>query len=277
MNHKNLWRREILSNKRFKFGRNWLNFSKLISENEISEAEESFKNFVGINSLKGKKFCDIGCGSGLMSLIARNLGAEVFSFDFDRDSVRCTRNLKDKYYANDPKWIISEGSVLDLDFIKHIGKWDIVYSWGVLHHTGDMRQALENVLVPLSNNQGKLFISIYNDEGYISKIWRKIKKFYVKGAINALFIKLIFLPPFLFFYLLLGTIKNLNPLHYFKFNNKNIRGMSIYFDFIDWIGGYPFEVAKPEEIINLYKSKGLKLQNLKTTNRLGCNEYIFEI
>jgi 2-polyprenyl-6-hydroxyphenyl methylase/3-demethylubiquinone-9 3-methyltransferase len=56
---------------------------------------------------------------------------------------------------------------------------------------------------------------------------------------------------------------------------KKSRGMSVYHDWIDWLGGYPFEVAKPEDIFNFYKQHGLQLENLITTNRLGCNQFVF--
>ena len=276
MNQNNFWEKDIKSNQRFRFGKNWLNYSRSITEKKIKDAEVSIKLLLGLDSLQNKTFIDIGCGSGIMSLAARRLGAKVYSFDFDKDSVNCTKKIKAKYFPDDSKWFIGEGSVLDKNFLMKLGTWDIVYSWGVLHHTGNMWLALENVLLPLKESNGLLFISIYNDEGTISKIWRKIKKFYVSSTSNEIIIKLFCLPTFIFSYLLLGLIKNLNPLYYFKATKKNVRGMSIYFDLIDWLGGYPFEVAKPEKIINFYKSKGLNLKNLKTTNRLGCNEYVFE-
>ena len=273
---KTSWEKDISSKKRFRFGRNWIDFSELITEEKIAEAQSALTDSLKTNTLEGKSFLDIGCGSGLMSLVARNLGAEVCSFDFDPDSVSCSKNIRKRFMRNDPKWKIIEGSALDQKFLKNLDKFDIVYSWGVLHHTGEMWKALENALIPLAEKNSILFIAIYNDEGSLSKFWLKIKKLYNRNKLYEALIKSIFIPLYTFAYLILGLVKHKNIIYYFRSSKKNNRGMSIFYDFIDWLGGYPFEVAKPEEIINFYQEKGLKLFNLKTTNRLGCNQFIFK-
>jgi 2-polyprenyl-6-hydroxyphenyl methylase/3-demethylubiquinone-9 3-methyltransferase len=51
--------------------------------------------------------------------------------------------------------------------------------------------------------------------------------------------------------------------------------MSMVHDWIDWLGGYPFEVAKVEQILAFYRSRGFTLENLRTTNRMGCNQFVF--
>jgi len=80
--------------KKFEFGKNWENFLKIIDEKRIKEAENSLKKLLNLENLKGKSFLDAGCGSGLFSLAAKNLGAEVYSFDFDENAVNCTGKLK---------------------------------------------------------------------------------------------------------------------------------------------------------------------------------------
>jgi 2-polyprenyl-6-hydroxyphenyl methylase/3-demethylubiquinone-9 3-methyltransferase len=52
--------------------------------------------------------------------------------------------------------------------------------------------------------------------------------------------------------------------------------MSVWYDLVDWVGGYPFEVAKPEEVFDFYRKRGFELSRLKTSGGgLGCNEFVF--
>ncbi|MEN8237424.1 MAG: class I SAM-dependent methyltransferase, partial [Pseudomonadota bacterium] len=162
---------------RFKFGANWANFLKTLNNERIQIAEQSIKDMLKRDDLKGLKFLDIGSGSGLFSLCARHLGATVYSFDYDINSVECTRELKRRYFPDDAKWTIEQGSALDRDYLKKLGQFDVIYSWGVLHHTGDMWQALERALIPAAN-KSQIAISIYNDQGRPSRNWTKIKQLY---------------------------------------------------------------------------------------------------
>jgi 2-polyprenyl-3-methyl-5-hydroxy-6-metoxy-1,4-benzoquinol methylase len=98
-----------------------------------------------VERLDGKSFLDIGSGSGLFSLAARRLGARVHSFDYDQQSVACTAELRRRYFPSAGDWVVERGSALDRDYLARLGTFDVVYSWGVLHHTGDMWRALENV------------------------------------------------------------------------------------------------------------------------------------
>jgi 2-polyprenyl-3-methyl-5-hydroxy-6-metoxy-1,4-benzoquinol methylase len=261
---------------RFSFGKNWIFFLKHLNDERIEEAEKSLKEKLAPESLKDKVFLDIGSGSGLFSLAAYRLGAKVFSFDYDQDSVNCTKYLQEKYAKNDPRWSVEQGSVLNRDFLKKFGKVDILYSWGVLHHTGDMRQAFENV-ANMVNDGGSLFISIYNDQGIPSKIWTIIKKSYTKSEILRPFISL-FCGLWLWKYRIgWGLVRYGNPLKFITEYGKNNRGMSAYNDLIDWVGGYPFEVAKPEEVFDFFSKKNFRLKRIKTcAGGLGCNEYVFK-
>jgi 2-polyprenyl-3-methyl-5-hydroxy-6-metoxy-1,4-benzoquinol methylase len=258
---------------RFKFGDNWKNFLTSISGKNILEAQKSLCVMLGIQTMQGKSFLDIGSGSGLFSLAAYNLGAKVFSFDFDMQSVNCTQELKRRYCENEKNWIIEKASVLDKEFISKIGKFDYVYSWGVLHHTGHMWEALENTVSAVNEN-GICFISIYNDQGVRSRRWKKIKQFYCSGFFGRFIVKAVYLPYFLFRVELNEFVKGRNPFTVFARYKVN-RGMSLFHDWIDWLGGYPFEVAKPEEIFEYFKKKGFILTKLKTTLGLGCNEFVF--
>ena len=140
------FREEINKGQRFKFGANWKNFLGTLSVESIKQAETSLKTMLEVKSLEGKSFLDVGSGSGLFSLAARNLGAKVVSFDLDEVSVECTEKLKRAYYKKDISWKVIQGSVLDDDFLRQLKKFDYVYSWGVLHHTGNMWKALDNVV-----------------------------------------------------------------------------------------------------------------------------------
>src|SRR6185312_5384679 len=150
---------------RFGFGKNWQSYIKTLDESKIKSSEKWLSDSLSVSSLEGKRFIDIGSGSGLMSLAARNMGANVFSFDYDENSVAATQHVRSAYYPDDPKWNVERGSVLDKEYLTSKGKYDMVYSWGVLHHTGNMWQALENV-TDLVNENGTLYIAIYNDQGY---------------------------------------------------------------------------------------------------------------
>ena len=168
---------EVGRGERFEFGKNWANFLKLLDDRRIRRAEESLLAMLELPNLQGKTFLDIGSGSGLFSLAARRLGAKVHSLDYDPQSVACTRQLRETYFASDPDWKVEEGSVLDEAYIRSLGQFDIVYSWGVLHHTGNMWRAIENAAIPVKD-RGLLYIAIYNDQGRWSRRWLVIKRVY---------------------------------------------------------------------------------------------------
>ena len=261
---------------RFQFGENWGRFIANLTEEQIVEGEKSLKTMLRVESLEGKRFLDIGSGSGLFSLAAMRLGASaVRSFDYDKESVKCARELKRRYFPHSNNWQIEQGSALDQAYLLTLGKFDIVYSWGVLHHTGDMWRALQNVLLPLEKG-GYLFISIYNDQGRMSIFWAGMKRAY-----NALPRGLRFLVLVPSFFLVHGTklagdLLRGTPLRMFK-NDGRSRGMSLWRDLVDWVGGYPFEVSRPDDIIEFYLSKGLELRRLKTVGSgHGCNEFVFQ-
>ncbi len=270
-------KQEIESGARFEFGENWSRFLALLNEDRINEAERSLQNMLGVESLEGKSFIDIGSGSGLFSLAARRLGARVHSFDFDPKSVACAKELKRRFFVSDPNWTINEASALDKDYLSTLGQFDIVYSWGVLHHTGQMWQALENV-VELVKPDGKLFIAIYNDTGSQAARWNGIKKTYnnLPRILRSPFAALMILP---------DEAKNFakamlsfRPGEYIKTWTQydRSRGMNRWRDIIDWVGGYPYEVATPDEIFDFYHERGFDLGKMRCGHvGLGCNEFVF--
>jgi 2-polyprenyl-6-hydroxyphenyl methylase/3-demethylubiquinone-9 3-methyltransferase len=266
---------EVSQGDRFEFGKNWQKFLSVLNDERIKEAEESLKKTLGYDNLKGKSFLDIGSGSGLFSLVARRLGANVYSFDYDPNSVNCTKELKRRYFKDDVNWNVNRGSILDRDFLTSLPKFDIVYSWGVLHHTGSMWPAIENALIPLAEN-GEIFIALYNDQGSTSRYWTRVKKLYNNGILGRAVVLSVFIPR----YVILPFFKDLalltNPTKRYTEYKKN-RGMSRFHDFLDWWGGLPFEVASIEEVFHFFTSRGFHLKEIRTVNGgSGCNEFVFK-
>jgi SAM-dependent methyltransferase len=265
---------EINRGQRFEFGKNWRRFLERLTEERIAEAERSVRALLDAPDLPGKSFLDAGCGSGLFSLAARRLGARVRSFDYDPQAAACAEELKRRFFPSDPDWTIGTGSVLDEPFIASIGTHDVVYSWGVLHHTGAMFKAMEIVARAVAPD-GLLVVSIYNDQGWASRVWRSIKKTYNLLPRPLRFLVLIPCLIRLWCPRMCIDMLRFKPFHTWIHYGRN-RGMSPWHDLVDWVGGYPFEVAKPADIQAFYETRGFELVRMKTVGRkLGCNEFVF--
>lgn len=262
---------------RFAFGKNWQAFLAELDEDRIDQAVISLQQSLGLETLDGKRFMDLGCGSGLFSLAAQRLGADVISIDYDRFSVACSEELRKRFGSKSQQWEIKEGSVLDDVLMQSLGYADIVYSWGVLHHTGAMNKAI-SIAAERTKPKGLFCLAIYNDQGGASRRWLQIKKIY-----NGI-------PPWFRFFWVLSVagiyefkfvlarlVRFRNPLPFRDWHAKRQdRGMSAWHDWVDWIGGLPFEVAKPEEIVVPLRQRGFVLENMKTVaNGWGCNEFVF--
>lgn len=259
-------RREIDSRERFAFGRNWRGFVRIIDPSKVEAAEASLIEKLG--DLKGLQVVDVGCGSGLFSLAARNLGATVTSFDFDPESVRCAELLRDRFRPDDPNWKIEAGSILDTRYLQTLGKFDLVYSWGVLHHTGDMWAALENV-VQLVSRRGKVLIAIYNDQGVVTRFWMAVKQYYVRSGTVGRRMVLATLGNFLAARSTIVDWMKRRP-------SAPRRGMDRRVDIVDWIGGWPFEVAAPDLVVRFYETRGFAvLATSYVGRRMGNNEFLF--
>jgi 2-polyprenyl-6-hydroxyphenyl methylase/3-demethylubiquinone-9 3-methyltransferase len=266
--------RQLGRGERFRFGENWRRFLDVLDDDRIREAERSIRELLGVNDLSGRSFLDVGCGSGLFSLAARRLGARVRSFDFDPASVACTAELRRRYAADDDEWTVEEGSILDASYVDSLGIHDVVYSWGVLHHTGAMWRALEHV-ARLVAPGGSLAIAIYNDQGSWSHRWRFIKRVYCSNAAGRRVVCATCIPAFVVRGLVSDVIGRRNPFARYTEYRRN-RGMSVLHDWIDWLGGYPFEVAKPETIFDHFRARGFELARLTTAGgTVGCNEFVF--
>jgi 2-polyprenyl-3-methyl-5-hydroxy-6-metoxy-1,4-benzoquinol methylase len=260
---------------RFEFGRNWRSFLTVLNDDRIAEAEASLKQSIGLDRIQGGTFIDVGSGSGLFSLAAHRLGASrIHSFDYDADSVACTAALRDRYGQPGATWTIERGSALDADYLARLGQFDVVYSWGVLHHTGAMWQALENV-IRLVKPGGLLVVAIYNDQGRISRGWKLVKRLSNSGAIGRSAVIAVFVPYFVVRGLVVDVVRLRHPMARYRAYRRS-RGMSMWHDWMDWLGGYPFEVASPDAIFSFFRGRGFSLERLKTCGGgLGCNEFVF--
>ena len=268
---------EVAAGERFEFGKNWSAFLSVLDDERIATAEASLKEMLECDTLEGKTFLDIGSGSGLFSLAARRLGARVHSFDFDSNAYACTKELRRGYFGADEDWTVEQGSALDREYVESLGKFDIVYSWGVLHHTGSMWEALGNAVIPTKPG-GKLFVAIYNDTGSQARRWHWIKKTYCRlpRLLKTPFAVAAILPDEARH--LARSVVTLRPMDYVRSwtNYKNGRGMNRWYDIIDWVGGYPYEVATVDQMFDFYKSQGFALTKVRSGGvGLGCNEFVF--
>ena len=270
---------EIRSGIRFEFGKNWKRFLDSLTDERVELAEKSLSSYLELPRLDGLRFLDVGSGSGLFSLAARRLGATVVSFDYDPHSVGCTAELRRRYFPDDPRWTVMRGSVLDPEFLSGLGPADVVYSWGVLHHTGAMHTAFENIksLVPVG---GRLFIAIYNDLGEVTdRWWRKKQRYnslprplrlaFALGIIGASEART-----------LSAHLRRRELRTYIRtwtqYQHHSVRGMSRWHDWIDWIGGFPYERAGIEEVVDAFANSGFRLTKLvDRSSGYGCNEFVF--
>lgn len=252
---------------KFNFGNNWKDYSNsVLMESNLKEAVDSLDNLVGKDLISNKTFLDIGCGSGLFSIAAVKLGAKtVLGFDLSKESVDVSKQNTKRFLGEEADIKFFQRSVFECT-PDNIGKFDIVYSWGVLHHTGDMWSAILNSM-NLVEDKGLLVIAIYNRH-WSSPIWKRIKYIY---NISPLFLQKIMI--FVFYFIIIVTkflVTFKNPL-------KLKRGMKFYYNVIDWVGGYPYEYATQEEIIQFCKNKNFNLiKTVKAGVPTGCNEFVFQ-
>jgi SAM-dependent methyltransferase len=253
----------------FSFGENWQNYLGSVSDQEIDEAKKDIEKWLGLDSVSGKTVIDIGCGSGIHSLAFYLLGAKkICSFDYDKLSVAAAKTLWEKE-GKPSNWRIYQGSILDQESIESLGKFDIVYSWGVLHHTGAMWDALDKS-IGLIMEGGVLWVSLYvAGPRYIQDL--KLKKKYNASSEwgkRWMIGKWVGV-------LMLSRLRHLqNP---FTWNQSRGRGMNVYHDIIDWLGGLPYEVASEDAVLRFARENDLVLERIKVKNEGACSIYVFSL
>lgn len=256
----------------FEFGKNWKSYAETIDQKRIDFAIEGVRKLFPY-SLEGKTFFDIGCGSGLHSLAALSLGAKtVVAIDIDEDSVATTRDLLSRY-APHSGWTANVQSIFDAS---SLDQFDIVYSWGVLHHTGDMWRAI-NQATRFVSKGGRFGIAIYAATKF-DALWKLEKNLYshaprpiqavVRKAYSAAFLARL-------------TALRQNPVEYVR-NYSRTRGMNFSHDVHDWLGGYPYETATAEELhdricaMGFVEERSFRLPKMRGFFGTGCHEFVFK-
>ncbi len=256
----------------YAFGENWARFVAGLDDAQISRAAGSLTRLLG-DTIAGRSLLDIGCGSGLHSLAALKLGAaSVTAIDIDPRSVETARALLSRHAAGQA-WTVDTRSIFDLAPDKE--GYDIVYSWGVLHHTGDMRRAIDRAAA-LVRPGGRLVIAIYRKTP-MCQFWRAEKRLYSRSpgwlkaiadtALAGLIVAAL-------------TVTGRNPVRYIR-TYPAARGMTFLTDLRDWLGGYPYESAAPSDIDGALGKLGFASERFFPCNTrigllgVGCDEYVF--
>jgi 2-polyprenyl-6-hydroxyphenyl methylase/3-demethylubiquinone-9 3-methyltransferase len=253
----------------FSFGKNWKSYLKTVTDKEIQYSINDIKDWIGADNVKDKTVLDIGSGSGLHGLAFFQLGAKkIDSFDYDPYSVEATKSL----WVSSGKpgnWKVFPGNVLDKEFLRGLGKYDIVYSWGVLHHTGDIWNAVKNA-ADCVDPGGLFWISLYA-KGPLYPTHLALKKKYNASTI---FGKRWMEFRFYIFPMMMYRLSHYqNP---FSWNYTKERGMNVYHDIVDWLGGLPYEVASVEEVTAFCNDLGFEKIRVFKEGEGACSIYLFK-
>jgi 2-polyprenyl-6-hydroxyphenyl methylase/3-demethylubiquinone-9 3-methyltransferase len=259
----------------FEFGENWSSYAKTVDQKRIDSAIEGIKKLFPCG-LEGRTFLDIGCGSGLHSFAALSLGAAaVLAIDIDENSVSTTRALLGNRAPNS-KWDARIVSIFDAR-AGELGQFDVVYSWGVLHHTGDMWRAID-CATKFVSARGQFAIAIYSATA-CDTIWKAEKRFYSRAPRSLQFV---IRQAYIAAFLTARTLQSWeSPMNYVR-SYPTRRGMSFSHDVHDWLGGYPYETATATEIhdrvcsMGFIEERSFRLPKTFGLFGSGCHEFVFQ-
>lgn len=261
----------------FAFGRNWDRFvRKHFSDERVEISKRHLLEFLGRSDLTGLSFLDLGCGSGIHSLAALRAGAaSVRSVDVDQISVETTKQVRE-HAGSAPNWVVSQGSVLDEDFLDSIEQADVVYSWGVLHHTGDLWRAMD-LAASRCKPGGCLYVALYDYEHHdrppdeTPEMWLEIKQRYnASGWWGRRRLELWYVWAFM-----MSRNPLWLPVAAFRIlSTKHRRGMAFYTDLMDWLGGWPMEFARRADVRAWAARLGFTMLKMQTGE--ANTEYLFQ-
>ncbi len=255
--------------RRFAFGKNWQNYAwHALTPDKVVHARTAFQKLYAGIEMRGKRFLDIGFGQGLALFLAQELGALVTGIDCDVDNLESCQQTA-AFFPFQPLPSLQVASILDSVFVYEQiqrGRFDIVHAWGVLHHSGNMQQALEHAM-QLVNDEGYLILAIYNAH-WSSPIWRGIKWGYnsVPGLVQQFLIALFY--PII--YCAKWCVTGADP-------KRKERGMDFFYDVVDWVGGYPYEYASIEAVQDIVCRRQFEcLRVIPARVPTGCNQFVFK-
>lgn len=258
--------------RRFAFGKNWENFATKVTPERLALASSSLSKLIKQNEIRNATVLDVGSGSGIHAASFLNLGAShVTAIDYDQNSVRATQRLLENY--DNARYKVYQADILELSTMPST-KFDIVYSWGVLHHTGDMVTAIKNTCSFVKPG-GILVIALYRKTP-LCGFWRMEKRFYSRAP---KFLQALILRMYTFVFTVALFARSHQSLASYKKSYKLRRGMDLEIDFHDWLGGFPYESISPSEYVSLLETDFIPIRTFVQRAGFGilgsgCDEFV---